>query len=328
MAERLTEKDKIENKRYMLNSEDNQITLTNARLKDSVTKAYYWGKAIDKLAQLEDIMDKYGYDLLELNNALGREKLFSETLVKYNLSNLTELDLILQYITITRNGEYITTGKNKGKYKRLYTIWSGMISRCENENNPSYKYYGQQGKRVCDEWKGVNGFGKFHDWALANGYKPNLSIDRIDNSKGYSPNNCHWVDAYIQNNNKSNNVLIEINGEKKNLTQIARSLGINRHTLQSRIKNSKWDLSSALTRKVENCPLNNPASGFRYIYYLKQSKNYQVSINNVYYGIRKTLEEALQLRELKLKELKDKGEDYYGKIDYKREQLARENQIS
>ena len=281
------------------------------------------GEAVDKLAKLEDILEKYDYDLSGLENALEREKQFSSTLLKYNLSNLIELDLIMQYVTIIRNGEYITTGKNKGKYKRLYNIWSSMISRCENPHNPSYKYYGDKGKFVCEEWKNENGFNAFHKWALENGYKPNLSIDRIDNNKGYYPENCRWVDAYVQNNNKSNNVLVEINGEKKNLTQIARSLGINRYTLQSRIKNSKWDLSSAITRKVGNCPLNNPASGYRYIYY--HNKCYQVMINNKYYGVRKSLDEALQLREEKLQELKNKGEDYYGKIDYERERTSKQN---
>ena len=62
MAERLTEKDSIDNKRYMLNSEENQITLTFARLDDGFSKSYYWGKAIDKLAQLEDILEKYGIE--------------------------------------------------------------------------------------------------------------------------------------------------------------------------------------------------------------------------------------------------------------------------
>ena len=72
MAERLTEKDSIDNKRYMLNSEENQITLTNAKLNNGFRKAYYWGKALDKLSQLEDIMEKYGIESVEeLDKKIG-----------------------------------------------------------------------------------------------------------------------------------------------------------------------------------------------------------------------------------------------------------------
>lgn len=70
MAERLTEKDGIENKRYVLNSEDNQIILTSAKLKNGFRKTYYYGKPIDKLAQLEDIMEKYGVDIQNLDYIL------------------------------------------------------------------------------------------------------------------------------------------------------------------------------------------------------------------------------------------------------------------
>ena len=90
---------------------------------------------------------------------------------------------------------------------KLYNVWTHMIQRCYNPSHTAYKRYGGRGISVCDEWR--NDFMRFYEWAMANGYDENApfhqcTIDRIDNDKGYSPDNCRWVDAKTQNNNKSN----------------------------------------------------------------------------------------------------------------------------
>jgi hypothetical protein len=84
-----------------------------------------------------------------------------------------------------------TFRKHGGMGTRLYNIWKGMKKRCNNSNEPCYKYYGGKGIKVCDEWQ-VN-FIAFRDWALNNGYADNLTIDRIDSDKNYEPSNCRWV---------------------------------------------------------------------------------------------------------------------------------------
>lgn len=70
---------------------------------------------------------------------------------------------------------------------------------------------------MCDEWK--NSFFKFREWAIKNGYREDLSIDRIDVNGNYEPSNCRWVDAKIQSNNRRNNIVVELNGEKMTLKQ-------------------------------------------------------------------------------------------------------------
>lgn len=82
---------------------------------------------------------------------------------------------------------------------RLYRIWQNVKTRCSNPNCEKYKYYGDKGITICDDWK--NNFASFEEWSLKNGYKENLTIDRIDNNKNYEPSNCRWVDWNIQRRN-------------------------------------------------------------------------------------------------------------------------------
>lgn len=112
--------------------------------------------------------------------------------------------------------------------KRLYGIWSTMKHRCENPKREKYKDYGARGISVCDEWKDPN---RFIDWAMGNGYSNGLQIDRIDNNKGYSPDNCRWVTPKENSRNRRNTVCITVNGVQKSAVEWAGIAGISQYTI-------------------------------------------------------------------------------------------------
>lgn len=117
---------------------------------------------------------------------------------------------------------------------RLYAIYAGMKSRCLNKNRPAFYRYGGRGITICNEW--VNDPQAFLDWALASGYTDKLTIERKDNSKGYSPDNCCWATDTEQCRNRRSNVYITIKNQTKTATDWAKDFGISRVAVLKRIK--------------------------------------------------------------------------------------------
>lgn len=114
----------------------------------------------------------------------------------------------------------------------LYPVWCEMKYRCTNPNHSAYKWYGGKGIRVCDEW--YSDFQKFYDWMHDHGWQPGLTIDRINPKEGYSPENCRIADMTTQQNNRSNNVIIEYMGIRDTISGWAARLGISRGVIASR----------------------------------------------------------------------------------------------
>lgn len=127
-----------------------------------------------------------------------------------------------------------------------------MRARCKYESQQCFKNYGARGITVCDEWK--NDFSSFYSWAIKNGYKPGLSIDRIDVNSGYSPDNCRWATNKEQSLNRTDNKYITYNGETKTIKEWSDKTGLAYSCLLWRVDNG-WDADRALTtpsRKHKN----------------------------------------------------------------------------
>ena len=123
--------------------------------------------------------------------------------------------------------------KTHGKARTpLYNVYLSMKARCNNQKDQAYKNYGMKGIIVCKEWS--DDFLMFYNWAINNGYRKGLTIDRIDNSGDYTPSNCRWVTMQTQQNNRSNNILIYYKGEKRRIRHVADELGVSYNYIVNR----------------------------------------------------------------------------------------------
>ena len=118
----------------------------------------------------------------------------------------------------------------------LYKSWAAMKRRCDFPDEFHKKYYKDKGIKYCDEWKDFIPFSK---WALNNGYVNGYTIERLDNSKGYYPENCIWIPFREQSKNKTSNHLVEIDGQIKPICQWCEEYGIKWTTFYARLKKGK-----------------------------------------------------------------------------------------
>lgn len=121
--------------------------------------------------------------------------------------------------TITKHGD---------SNEHLYKVWSAMKDRCNNQNCKHYKYYGGKGIRVCDEW---GDYSIFKKWALSSGYYQSMTIDRIDPSKDYCPENCRWI-SKSENSKRTAKNLLTVNGITKSYTEWERHIGMGKMSIE------------------------------------------------------------------------------------------------
>lgn len=130
-----------------------------------------------------------------------------------------------------------------GDKENLYRHWLNMRFRCNSPNYEKYDCYGGRGIKVCDEW---DNYAVFRQWALNNGYKEGLTLERIDVDGNYEPNNCKWATWKEQQNNKRSNHYLTYSGETHTMAEWSEIRNINYGTLRSRINNYGWSIGRAL----------------------------------------------------------------------------------
>ena len=116
---------------------------------------------------------------------------------------------------------------------RLYRIYGRMMNRCYDETADNFKYYGGRGIGVCDEWR--NDKTEFFKWALANGYRDDLTIDRIDCNRNYEPSNCRWISQKEQMRNTRSTIIVLIDGKEYSLHELSAITGVSRDALYLRV---------------------------------------------------------------------------------------------
>jgi len=137
---------------------------------------------------------------------------------------------------------------NSGKYKEkhgyygtpTYSSWTSMKSRCVNKKMSNYKYYGGKNIRVCDRW------GTFENFLADMGERPlGMTLDRINSSLGYTPENCRWADIRTQNRNRDGARFVIYRGQRKHINEWSDEIGISAPTLRWRIRH--WGMERAFT---------------------------------------------------------------------------------
>lgn len=136
--------------------------------------------------------------------------------------------------------------KHGMRHTRLYNIWRSMNQRCYNAKSSNFARYGGRGIQVCDEWR--RDFKTFHEWAMANGYTDDLTIERENVNGNYEPSNCRWATYKEQANNKRNSKNVEWNGASHTLGEWADITGISIATLSNRLLKG-WSIEDTLTIK-------------------------------------------------------------------------------
>lgn len=175
--------------------------------------------------------------LYRLHNTKGRTK----WLCVCDCGNLVETS----YDALTNGNKKSCTTKIKGKKlvnERLYNIYRGIKARLYNTHRPRYKDYGGRGIAMCDEWLKYD---NFKNWAIANGYNDNLTIDRIDNNGNYNPDNCRWVDMKQQARNRRSNYNYTLNGVTHCLMEWCEIYNIKYKKVYKRLK-CGWSIERAL----------------------------------------------------------------------------------
>jgi hypothetical protein len=132
----------------------------------------------------------------------------------------------------------------------LYKVWNGMMWRCHNEKHAAYENYGGRGIYVCSDWHNVEAFVA---WGMANGWRPGLQIDRINNDEGYTAANCRFVTPSDNQNNRRSNRFLVVVGQRYTVAQAARRFGLGKTTIKERLRRG-WPDESAVR----------PVDGVRY----------------------------------------------------------------
>lgn len=141
-------------------------------------------------------------------------------------------------------------------HKGLWSIWNGIKKRCLFETEPRYAQYGGRGIKMDSSW--AESFDSFADWALSNGYRDGLTIERIDVNGDYCPQNCTWITREEQANNKRETIWVDYHGRHIQLVKLCKEKGLSYDAIHNRIMKMKWSAEKAI-----DTPLYSPENSLK-----------------------------------------------------------------
>ena len=213
-----------------------------------------------KIYEDEHVGEKIGiYEILYLNDYKSNSghKIYHIQCIECGWENdirykdIKALSKVCKHLTIA--GSYVNfNGRRQWKNKRLKRIFENMCLRCYGKGSKDYKWYGEKGIRIYQDW--IDNPSLFEEWALNNGYKDNLTIDRIDADKNYCPDNCQWI-MLEENTRKAGKVnWIVVNGEKLTGRQWAKRLNLGPNTINTVVREYGFDTVKKLISKIIDNP--------------------------------------------------------------------------
>ncbi len=140
---------------------------------------------------------------------------------------------------------------HRTEHPKLKQTYHSMVERCENNKVKSYQHYGGKGIKVCEEW---HRYSSFEEWALSHGYEDGLTIDRIDSTKDYCPENCRWIPRAENARFKSTTNVIEVNGIVMSGRQWSDALGLGVNTINRKVRNQGIEQTKAFIKERMEMP--------------------------------------------------------------------------
>ena len=207
--------------------------MSNKKVKERHCYKNITGQKFNRLTVIKYLYTKNKRAYWLCKCACGNEIVVPTTALKSgNTKSCGCLHIEQTKINISKAIKKQTKYKSKAE-KDIGKKYTSIKQRCNNPNCKAYKNYGGRGIIMCDEW--ANNFKTFYCWAIANGYKEGLTIDRINVNGNYEPNNCRWVSNLKQQNNKRNSHYIIYDNKKLTCSEWARELNIPVGTILYRI---------------------------------------------------------------------------------------------
>lgn len=185
--------------------------------------------------------DRYGRLVFTGNSERRGHRLYGEFQCDCGAKKMIRMDGVISGASSSCGCKYNErkneVGLDSRTYEILYNVWRNMVKRCEDKSSERYYTYGERGISVCDEWHNFRTFAK---WAVCNGWKRGLSIERKNLNDGYCPDNCIFITMAEQAKNKTNNIRLSINGENYCLSEWCRRLDFPFKVAWSRYHRSRY----------------------------------------------------------------------------------------